>query len=239
MHSAERATRRRALATLLAAGAICLAVPAASEAATFCVFAPPGCSGTTEADIPTALTAAAGTSERDQIILGGGVQSNQQFNDAAGNPVDIVGQGSGPGGTELDLANISLAAKLDEPSSTLQNVAIVGVIGNDVLGLSGTGTGLRVAGSDDAIAVTMRTSSTLRNSIVSQPGSNAVQTTLGSDNVTIQDSDLSGDWAISNAGRFSGRRLRMTGTSRGLDQQNAAVGSLEAGGGSVPVAAVG
>jgi hypothetical protein len=81
-----------------AATAVCaLALPGLAHAVTYCVNSP-GCSGTPEADLQTALTAAqTSTGVADTVMVGSPgtpPSAGYHYNGAADNPVDIVGAGT-------------------------------------------------------------------------------------------------------------------------------------------------
>jgi len=208
------------LAVLLAVAAACLAVSGAASAATFCVYSPPGCVGTSKPSVSQAVTDAASGAGRDRIVVGAGAV-NDSFNDAAGNPVDIVGQGAGVGGTELDLPAGTFGATLAEPTSTVQSMALKQTnLGSNALDLSGTADHVQVTGpTGDTIAVKLETSSTFRNGTITNVGGQAVELLPGSQNVTIADTSLSGYYAIFNEGQLTGRRLRISTTNYGLEEQ--------------------
>jgi hypothetical protein len=218
--------RRRWLLALAATGAIWLAAPATASAATYCVHFTSGCTGTTQPTIAAALTAAAGNPGRDLIRVGPGSFS-ESFDVDPANNVDIVGSGAGPGGTQLNPPSTTAVATVDEPSSTVQSMALTQTSGGPTMVLSGTADGLNVTGpAGDTTAVEMNTSATLRNSTVSVDGGMAILVALGAQNVTVEDSTLSGGYGVFNAGAFTGRRLRID-ARRGLDQQNGTTANLE------------
>src|SRR4051794_31869359 len=109
-------------APVLAALALAFALSAAQAAAgaTFCV-AKPACSGTSEPDLPSALSAAAASSGRDRIELGSGtIPFGGAATDAAGNPVDIVGAGR----AQTTLAATGIVLTMQEPSSTFSDARV-------------------------------------------------------------------------------------------------------------------
>src|SRR5438552_13706458 len=125
-----------------------LAAPAAAEAVTFCVHSPPGCVGTAQADLSSALAAAQanGGNTQDTIQLGAGLFNDGPAIDLAGNQVDIVGVASNQTAITASGANHTIL-KLLEPASTISHLR---------LHVTGTGieTGVELAGHASDVLVT-------------------------------------------------------------------------------------
>ena len=195
----------RIVCALIVALAAWMLPATAAQAATYCVGAPPGCSGTAST-LSAAITAARASGEDDVIRLGSGTHDADQLQVTPNNPGDgllqIVGQGAtGAGATVLTRDAVDPAPVVEDASTSLADLQVVlpdsglqrgldlfagsgerlsiGNAGNS----SGNQTGLRLAGN-----------ATLSDSTVSiaGPGSSAVNT-LGTSGTTVTDSTLSSD----------------------------------------------
>jgi hypothetical protein len=111
----------------LVAALACLALPAAAPAATFCVASPSNCSG--GSDQPT-LQAAINAAQvngngKDVIRVGAGLFDGAGIVDGAGNPVQIIGEGSNKTAFSAP-SNSGVQTMLDvqEPTSELQDLRV-------------------------------------------------------------------------------------------------------------------
>jgi hypothetical protein len=218
------------LAVLAALGATCLGAPAVASAVTYCVHSPPACSGdATKTSIQDALDAAKAVPGRDLILVGPGSHA-EGFNDESGNPVDIVGQGAGAGGTRVDLPDATFAALVSEPSSTVRDMTISQAHPNRAgVELAGSGDRLEILGStDDTRALLLDGGATLTRSSVSNVHGTGVSVALGAQNVTVEDSVVApADYAVINSGSLTLRRVRLAASIAGLNQQNGPSSRLE------------
>jgi PKD domain len=139
-----RSTLRLAIPVVLAFAVL----PGAASAQTFCVYAPPGCSGTTSTNLAEAFLGAAGNGigTRDTIRIGAGTFDDGPVGAIADSPVDVVGEGATK--TILRAKGTSVTVlKVSEPSSTVSDLGIeITGTGNEV--------GLELAGAAQRIRVT-------------------------------------------------------------------------------------
>jgi hypothetical protein len=144
-----QARRHGRLLTLALAATALLALASTGSAATFCVGSPPSCpaGGTAEPTIVAALTAAGAVSGTDTIRLGAGTFSEPSLSAAMGNPVAIVGMGTGQTTITRPAANFVTTLQLSDPGSSIEDVTVRLADGT-------TGTGLSIAGSALRVDVT-------------------------------------------------------------------------------------
>ncbi len=190
----------------LAAVAACLTGAGAANAATLCVGAPAGCSGTPEPSITAALAAAASGAGGDTIqIAGSHTYTESGLSYAGSNPIDIVGVGSSPpvitaAAPEAQLLNIQ------NNNSTISNVAFLlppGSIGTALTTRGPTATGITVTGpavADGAVGINLvANNATVSNASIQLPTSNTVRTTAvlaGSNDQIVRDSTLAASQGI-------------------------------------------
>lgn len=216
---------------------------ASASAATFCVQAPAGCTGTAEATISDAIGAAQSSAGRDTIQIAG----NHTYNESGGllvmtgNPVDIVGIGS-PQPVITDTADFSATLlEIDDTTSTIANVdfaipsgaadmalAMAGTSasGIHVTGpLSGNSTGIDLVGDGTVLSG----SSVVLPFAAQPPGPNGtVGLTVNGDNEVVRDSSFEASTAgrigLGSSQRLS--RLTLTGAV-GLEQNGGTDSVLE------------
>jgi hypothetical protein len=233
----------RRLATLVLALLALLLVPAAAGATTYCV-SKPACvtaGGTSEPDLQTALTTAAGSPGRDRVELGPGIYSRAAgFSYVAVDPVDLVGNG-----TQSDWSTVAtllldgtanptsetVLTLLSSTPSTVSNLAIqlpTGT-GNSNTGLAltnGTATGVFVRGINAASVPTgvKLTDSAFVGGRVDTPSSTAtgIRAVSGSLN-RIADAAID----VDATGVFAdnGTSLRLERSRIGFDANGVAVGA--------------
>src|SRR3954447_22852035 len=144
-------TTRKSLFALIAL-LIALAVPSLAQAQTFCVHAPSNCGGgTNAADLQAALNAANanGVNTKDTILIGVGLFSDGPAVDVAGNPVDIVGEGSNKTSirTSSNAAGVTIL-DIQEPTSTISDLRV------HHNSAAPSATGIKLRGDADNILVT-------------------------------------------------------------------------------------
>jgi len=192
-----------------------LAVPSLAAADTFCVQPESSCAGpNTFATVQGALDAANGNGAgvRDMVLLGAATYTENP-SDAGGNPVDIVGKGTGQTTIASSGGTGGTTFTIGEPSSTISALAIRIGPGNNNNGLDTTGLATGIAVTEPAgnpgggFGVKLSSSgATLSGSTVTVGGGSGA--TYSFNGGTIRDSQLSG------AGGFQGfgtiRRSRLT-----------------------------
>jgi hypothetical protein len=108
-----------------AVAALALALPGLAHAATYCVNSP-GCAGTSEPDLQSALTAAQGSAGvADTVVVGNpGAAPANGYNYNAADRIDIVG--SGPSATVLTATNVgsTVLALTGGANSTVSHVTL-------------------------------------------------------------------------------------------------------------------
>jgi hypothetical protein len=120
--------------------------PAAAE--TFCVHSPTGCVGTTKTTLQLALDAAAANgSSKDTIQMGVGLFNDAPAVNAAGSPVDIVGEASNKTAITSSSAAALTLLTIDEPTSTVKQFRVHVKNGPN-------STGIALAGQADDVLVT-------------------------------------------------------------------------------------
>jgi hypothetical protein len=208
---------RRLRRSLLAVAGLGLLVPAGASADTFCAYNPPGCSGTSAANVQAAITAANLTVGRDRIEVGPGVHV-ETGSDGAGNKVDIVGVGS-----PVIAGNTALT--ISEPDSTVSDIELraQGAGGRTALNLTGTASHVTLStasGAGNATGVRMLGSSTMLHSTanlrINDP--TAFDTAVSgeasspSDTMTIDDLTGTADQGVYNklAGHLVASHLALT-----------------------------
>jgi len=112
-----------------------LALPAAAEAATFCVpNCPAGVTGTDHPTIPQALTAADGNPGRDTVRIQPGAYDDEQA--FAGDPVDIIGGGRERTTLNGPAANGVATLTLGDPASSVSDLRVNAGRGTSTIGLA-------------------------------------------------------------------------------------------------------
>ena len=207
-----------------------LAFPGLSSAATYCVQGP--CEGETRATVQAAIDSAALTPERDRINIGVGSITGSQFE--ADTDVDIVGAGSGPGGTEL-YAPAGLGDPprywVSDPRATIRDLSVRrdGADGVQALRLAGTGENVSItitAGSLNATALIMEGTATFRGGsggfTVPAQSDIGVQN-VGGTRLTIEDSVLTAGRGIVASEAMTVRRSRVAGSRSGIEATGSSV----------------
>jgi hypothetical protein len=181
-----------------------LTAPSAS-AATICVPFGTGCdasSVTLQGAINIAGSVYPGT--RDTIRINSGYEVTENALVTGGNLVDIVGGGSGTGGTVLRSPNVGFALDIQSDGSTVSGLRVrvedqTG-ISESGIGLSGEGVvadGIAVVGEpgiDNAVGVVVRTRAVLRNSLVQLPStSNANYAISAEEDTRVESVSAAGD----------------------------------------------
>ena len=220
----DRRLTRQGLPALLCAGAIvcALAAPSLAAADTFCVQPEASCApANTHATVQGALNAANGNGAgvRDTVLLGATTYT-ENVSDAGGNPVDIIGKGTGqttitsPGGFGTTTFAIG------EASSTVSALSI------QIPG-GGNNTGLALVGDANGIAVTeqggdfghvgvdlQNSGASLNGSTVTMTAGTAAQSFSGG---TVRDSRLSGSGGFRGIGTIRRSRITAGNTAVGFD----------------------
>ena len=140
----------RARAVLTCTAVALFAAPAAASAETFCVHAPPGCVGVTEANLQDALDAANDNGgAKDTIRLGQGLFADGPAVDLAGNPVDIIGVALNKTSITSNSATSGLVIlDIQEPASTISDLRVHHHTS------AAPATGIKLAGDAERILVT-------------------------------------------------------------------------------------
>jgi hypothetical protein len=217
-----------------------LVLPAGANAATFCVNKPtctPQGGGSSLSDLQAAIAAAGGGGfpGQDRIEVGAGTYANGPFTAGAGNPVVLVGEGSGSTILRRNTSGPNEnVLRLVEPASSASDLGIDLTNGGDNL------TGLLLAGGQATrIAVTESTAtgngrigvalaqpgSTLNDSTISLPTSANTVGVAGQSGqmapVTVQRSTVSAKTGISSFGGLTAQRVRVTAEFLGAFAQGA------------------
>jgi PKD repeat protein len=149
------------LLLLSAIAAATFAAPAVASADDYCVGSPPGCSGTPESDLQTALDAAKGHSGPDRVLIGPGTYTRPDGFDyqdiAPTNTVEIFGVGSPQPVVTLTVVGGSYQFALD----VNQNGSTVHDLTFDVPSQNGIPAGIGVGSGVTAHGITVNSSGPL------------------------------------------------------------------------------